>query len=185
MKILLFVLLIAFGLKASAQTPAKTTYWLNGQLGSGTYQLNLVGGAGVLLHDKYLVSLKADVNADISSKNSDNTEAIVLGLLVGKKLTHGKYFFLTAAGGPGIVFFDTRGDIVNVSGSNYYGPNKDLVRVGLPLEVKLWANPLPVLGFTLTAGLTVTPRQTFGSISLGVAIGKLRNFRRAGVSQGN
>lgn len=175
----LLLVYLTLGAKAqdidtTANKPAKTCYWINAQIGTGTYDLNLAAEAGVLIRYKYLLTLKLNGNGNFHEGNVKHKEADVLGLLFGTKLTHGKYFNITASAGPGIVFFETRGDVVNVHGINYYGPDKSFLKPGLPIELKLWASPLPILGLTLTAGLNVTPEQTFCNVSVGIAVGKLR-----------
>lgn len=168
---------LVYRARAQNTEPAKLCYWLNGQLGSGTYELYLDAEAGISLRENYMFAVKLATNGNIGRyRDNGRHSADLAAAIFGKKITHGKQLYLTASAGIGVVYFEQRGDAIDVNGTPSYGPGKTFNCPGVPLELKLWSNPLPFFGFTAAAGATFTTQQTMAHISFGMTIGKLRRM---------
>ena len=78
-----------------------------------------------------------------------------------------------------MVFLTKLGDVngKNALGFPVYGDDKSIMTVGLPIMVKYVISPLPMLGFTIGAGIDLNPKFPLYNVSLGISIGKLRDVK--------
>lgn len=184
-----FCLVLFAGVNCSAQKADSLTYlkgqqyfWVEGNLGGGTYLVTAGAEAGVLLNNQFILDAKVSGNVNVFSGN-DNREADEYALMLGVKLTRKRYcnFFLLA--GVSKVDLKTRGGALYIS-SSYYGydvraDDRTASQFGVPINLKMMLSPVNFMAFDFGASANINAKRSFFALTFGIAFGKIRSGQAA------
>jgi len=138
-----------------------TYFWVSDELGIASPGWYGAGSINVMVNG-FLYTVKASVNDGLNGNSSFFTDEYAL--MFGKKVTHNPFgnYMLTA----GVA-------LVNVTDK---AAGSISSRVGFPVQLKYLNNAwlCGLAGFTVSAGVNINRGHSFGVLTAGIVLGKLR-----------